>query len=126
MDVLFFTVKKKKISEKQIPLINRKAYFQRELINARDLTAKPPHIKHFSTDELHSFIDSSIKPDVADLLSHSKNVERNLKLLAEASGDCHGFESRRRIILAEINSQKMHLHFLSNGLYSQTYDAVTL
>ena len=34
--------------------------------NARDLTAEPPVIKHFSTDELRLFVDDDIKPKIGD------------------------------------------------------------
>ena len=61
-------------------------------------------IKHFSTKKLRLFTDNGIKTHIADLQSHPKSVERNVKLVTEASRVGYDFESRHLTILAKIKS----------------------
>lgn len=109
--------------DKKIPPVNWDANTWPELIDLPDAgTMEPPTTKHFSDEEIQTFINKNIKPDIPNLPCHSQSVERSVKLVTEASHSVYGFEVRHRSILTKQLSRNMRPAFMSKGHYSQSYD----
>ena len=60
------------------------------------------------------------------LPSHSKSVERSVKLLSDASHTIYGYKNRQKSILSKILSRKPSQKFSSKRHYHQTYNDLYL
>ena len=79
-------------------------------------------MQELSNEDIQTLTANNFKPNINDLPYHSKSVERNAKLVSEASRISYGFESRHKGIIAKALSRNLRPSFSSKGDYCQSYE----
>ena len=75
----------------------------------------PPLLKFLATplEDIQTSTANNFKPNINNPSYHSKNVERSVKLVLEASRISYGFESRHKGIIAKVLSRNLRPSFTS-------------
>ena len=120
---LIFCITSTSLKIKCIPPIKWNTSTWQDLIDLTDIEFQELATTQLLSDaEIFSLTQKDSLCKIPDLPSHSKSVERSVKLLSDASHTIYGYKNRQKSILSKILSRKPSQKFSSKRHYHQTYN----